>query len=227
MLETIKGTTINVTKEWIPQLPKIPYRHGRAKPEGIVFHCTSSAGRPDLAGQEATYEARTWNQAFVHFFVDDKKIIQVADTDYIAWGCGSVGNSRFLQIELCMFDVQEKNPFIKAYSQYLQLAATLLLRYRLEPKGVAPYGTLWSHQDVSKYLGGTTHTDPIAYLSSHGISWAQHLANVHHAYSQLQKKQRFISVTGWFHSLSEAEAAASRIKEMTGWNSHAMFDEDW
>ncbi len=213
-----------MTKNCIPQLPQIPYRHGRAMPEGIVFHCTSSGGRPDLAVQEAAYEARSWNQAFVHFFVDDKKIIQVADTDYIAWGCGPIGNPRFLQIELCMFDVKDKASFTQAYTKYIQLAASLLLHYRLEQKGGAPYGTLWSHQDVSRYLGGTSHTDPIAYLSSHGISWNQHLVNVRHAYVQLQRKQRFVSVTGWFDSLAEAEAASLRIKETTGWNSWAKCD---
>src|SRR5699024_9487975 len=32
-------------------------------------------------------------------------------------------------------------------------------------------GTVWGHTHVTKYLGGTTHTDPIAFLRSLGLTW--------------------------------------------------------
>ena len=155
--------------------PKEPYRHGYGKPEGVVFHCTDSPGRPDTAVNEAAFEARTWSNAFVHFFVDDKEIIQVADTDNLAWGCGSVGNPRFVQIELCMIDDPEQ--FKEAYARYVWLGASMLHKNGLDASP-APNGTIWAHADVSKYLGDTDHTDPIAYLQSHGITWDKHIENV-------------------------------------------------
>ncbi|MED3391927.1 N-acetylmuramoyl-L-alanine amidase, partial [Bacillus thuringiensis] len=42
---------------------------------------------------------------------------------------------------------------------------------------------LWTHSDVTHYLGGTDHEDPIDYLKSHGVSEAQFRADVQRAYN--------------------------------------------
>ncbi len=164
--------TYPITIQLIPGLPHRPYRKGPGKPEGIVFHCTDTPGRPDTAATEASHEQRTWQQAFVHFFVDDASIVQVANTDFLCFGAGPNGNSRFVQIELCMLEDPAK--FQEMYQRSIWLGASLLHQYGLSVSP-APEGTVWSHQDVSRYLGGTDHEDPVHYLQSHGISWNRHL----------------------------------------------------
>ncbi|MFB5557491.1 N-acetylmuramoyl-L-alanine amidase, partial [Bacillus cytotoxicus] len=41
---------------------------------------------------------------------------------------------------------------------------------------------LWTHSDVTHYLGGTDHEDPLSYLRKHGVSEAQFRADVKRAY---------------------------------------------
>ena len=42
---------------------------------------------------------------------------------------------------------------------------------------------MWTHSDVTHYLGGTDHEDPNDYLKSHGVSEAQFRADVQRAYN--------------------------------------------
>lgn len=44
-------------------------------------------------------------------------------------------------------------------------------------------GTVWAHKDITTFLGGTTHEDPIAYLANHNITWAQHVQNIKNYYN--------------------------------------------
>src|SRR5699024_8898434 len=58
-------------------------------------------------------------------------------------------------------------------NNYADYAATNLQYYGLVPDS-AEYdgeGTVWTHQAVSTYLGGTNHTDPHGYLASFGYSY--------------------------------------------------------
>lgn len=177
--------TINV--KLIPGLPKHPYRHGVGAYEGVVFHCTDSDNHSggDTPTVERNYEAQTWDSAFVHFFVGVENgkpvIIQTADTNYIAYGAGWYANQRFVHIELCMYD--DPQLFKIAYDAYVWLGAKLLHDRKLGvSKVVNGVGTVWSHADVTRFLGNTDHDDPIAYLAKHGISWDQHIANVKRVY---------------------------------------------
>jgi N-acetylmuramoyl-L-alanine amidase len=177
--------TINV--KLIPGLPKHPYRHGVGAYEGVVFHCTDSDNHSggDTPTVERNYEANTWDSAFVHFFVGVENgkpvIIQTADTNYIAYGAGWYANQRFVHIELCMYD--DPQLFKIAYDAYVWLGAKLLHDRKLGvSKVVNGVGTVWSHADVTRFLGNTDHDDPIAYLAKHGISWDQHIANVKRVY---------------------------------------------
>jgi N-acetylmuramoyl-L-alanine amidase CwlA len=166
-----------ITSSLIAGLPKNPYRGGVGAYEGVVCHATDNYN--DTALNERNYEAGHWNNAFVHFFVDDTSIIQVADTNYVAWGCAN-GNPRYVQIELCQS--QDATKFNNAYARYVWLIAKLLFDKGL---GVTNGKTIVSHDWVSKNLGGTTHSDPIQYLSSHGVSWTQHVTNVMEEYKKM------------------------------------------
>ncbi|ANS45932.1 N-acetylmuramoyl-L-alanine amidase [Bacillus thuringiensis] len=157
----------------IPDVPKTPYRYGVGAYEGVVAHSTATPEAPAINIQR--YETRTWRSAFVHYAVDWNETIQIADTNYIAYGAGLVANKRFVHVELC--ETADYAKFKRSYEKYVRLLASILKRNNLSvEKG------LWTHDDVRKYLGGTDHEDPIAYLRSHGVSESQFRSDVERAY---------------------------------------------
>lgn len=77
--------------------PHYKYRHGKNKPEGVVVHET---GNPNSTiFNEIAYMKKNYRNAFVHTFVDDDHIINIASTKYLCWGVGYPGNARFVQFE--------------------------------------------------------------------------------------------------------------------------------
>ncbi|WP_442852732.1 N-acetylmuramoyl-L-alanine amidase [Bacillus sp. UNC437CL72CviS29] len=158
----------------IPDLPKQPYRYGVGAYEGVVAHSTATPEAPAINIQK--YESRTWRSAFVHYAVDWNETIQIADTKYIAYGAGPGANKRFVHVELC--ETRDYDKFKRSYEKYVKLLAKILKDNNLSvEKG------LWTHYDVTKYLGGTDHKDPLDYLRSHGVSEDQFRADVQRAYN--------------------------------------------
>lgn len=173
---------MNVTKAWIDGLPEIPYTTDTGTHNGVTLHFTDSPG--DTAASERTWEAAHYGDAFVHEFIDPTSIIQVANPAFIAYGAGFYAR-RFIHLELCHADILAD--FNASYIAWCQRAATYLYANRL---GVTPAhpdgsGTLWAHADVTHYLGGTTHTDPIDYLKRWGVTWNDVIAEVTSCYNQL------------------------------------------
>lgn len=152
--------------DWIPGLPRIPYRLGAGNWEGVVMHQTANPN--DTARSERAYEAVTYQNAFVHEFIDPTEIIQVANPDYIAYGAGPNANPRFIHLELC--SARSQDEFNRSFDRWCQRAAFFLAKRNLQVIAAKAdgTGTLWSHLQVSEWLGGTTHTDPIAYIESWG-----------------------------------------------------------
>ena len=147
---------------------KIKYRKG--KPEGIVIHETATPGAS--AYNEAIYFNREWKNmySYVHAFVDHKQVIQMMTPGYGVWGAGAIANNRFIQIELCQETT--RNKFAKSVNNNAIYAAKLLHRYNIEPSNASNTGkgTIWSHHAVSRFLGGTNHTDPDGYFKKWGYS---------------------------------------------------------
>ncbi|PFB60692.1 N-acetylmuramoyl-L-alanine amidase [Bacillus cereus] len=158
----------------IPDLPKQPYRNGVGAYEGVVAHSTATPEAPAINIQK--YESRTWRSAFVHYAVDWNETIQIADTKYIAYGAGTGANKRFVHVELC--ETRDYEKFKRSYDKYVKLLAEIL-----RDRGLSVEKGLWTHYDVTKYLGGTDHEDPLDYLRSHGVSEAQFRADVQRAYN--------------------------------------------
>ncbi|MFA2694775.1 N-acetylmuramoyl-L-alanine amidase [Bacillus mycoides] len=158
----------------IPDLPKQPYRNGVGMYEGVVAHSTATPEAPAINIQK--YESRTWRNAFVHYAVDWNETIQIADTRYIAYGGGPGANKRFVHVELC--ETADYDKFKRSYDKYVKLLAKIL-----RDRGLSVEKGLWTHYDVTKYLGGTDHEDPLDYLKSHGVSEAQFRADVQRAYN--------------------------------------------
>ncbi|WJE51148.1 N-acetylmuramoyl-L-alanine amidase [Bacillus cereus] len=157
----------------IDGLPKTPYRGGVGAYEGVVAHSTATPEAPAINIQK--YETRTWRSAFVHYAVDWNETIQIADTKYIAYGGGPGANKRFVHVELC--ETRDYEKFKRSYDKYVKLLAKIL-----RDRGLTVEKGLWTHYDVTKYLGGTDHEDPLDYLKSHGVSEAQFRADVQRAY---------------------------------------------
>ncbi|PEY32728.1 N-acetylmuramoyl-L-alanine amidase [Bacillus cereus] len=158
----------------IDGLPKVSYRYGVGTYEGVVAHSTATPEAPAINIQK--YESRTWRNAFVHYAVDWNETIQIADTKYIAYGGGPGANKRFVHVELC--ETADYDKFKRSYDKYVKLLAKIL-----RDRGLSVEKGLWTHYDVTKYLGGTDHEDPLDYLRSHGVSEAQFRADVQRAYN--------------------------------------------
>ncbi len=173
---------------------KIKYRKG--KPEGIVIHETATPGAS--AYNEAIYFNREWKNmySYVHAFVDHKQVIQMMTPGYGVWGAGAIANNRFIQIELCQETT--RNKFAKSVNNDAIYAAKLLHRYNIKPSNASNTGkgTIWSHHAVSRFLGGTNHTDPDGYFKKWGYSMND-----------------FYSLLKYYYDLQAAETVTSPVPD--------------
>ncbi|RAK44549.1 hypothetical protein C7R57_10270 [Macrococcoides caseolyticum subsp. caseolyticum] len=161
--------------------PQIAYRNGVAKPEGIVAHETANPNST-IEG-EISYMSRNINNAFVHAFVDDNNIIETANTDYLSWGAGGVSNSRNINVELVR--VYGKDRFSKSINNLADYLATNLIYYNLQVDNAHNdgQGTVWSHQAVSNYLGGTDHSDPVGWFAENNYTFNEFFSLVQEKYN--------------------------------------------
>ena len=183
--------------DYLTGLPKdANFRHGLGQYEGVVMHETAVEG-DSVKRNKMVFGNYGWKrmEAFVHAFVDDKAIWLSADTRYPAWGAGPVANKRYLHIELCR--VKTKAEFLASYDRWVWLAAKFLKDKKL---GVIDGKTLVSHDWVRRNLGGTTHTDPIAYLKRWGKTWDDVVKDVKNYYDNglgtvelLDKEKNYLS----------------------------------
>lgn len=163
-------------------VPQIPYRDGVGNHRGVCMHATANYGRgeqEDLAINEQRWEQNNWKSAFVHYFADYTTILDVADNDYISYGCGG-GNKYFVNIELCQ--TKRANRFVESYNRWIYIAACVLYERKL---GVVDGETLVSHRWVTENLGGS-HQDPHAYIESHGKTWSDVVQDVKRVYAELE-----------------------------------------
>ncbi|EMY5622506.1 glucosaminidase domain-containing protein [Staphylococcus pseudintermedius] len=156
-------------EDYSSYFPKYGYRNGVGKPEGIIVHDTANDN--STIDGEISYMKRNYQNAFVHGFINGQRIVETQPTDYLAWGAGAIANERFIHIELV--HVHSKEDFARQMNNMADYAATNLQYYGLSPDS-AEYdgrGTVWTHDAVSRFLGGTDHTDPHGYLKQHGYSF--------------------------------------------------------
>lgn len=168
-----------------------PYRN--KKPEGVVVHET--ADKNISASEEAHSFLKTWRkrEAYVHAFVDKNHIIQIHPTNRGVWGAGKYANKRFIQVELC--EENSLPDFSQSVLNDADYIAHLLHRYNLKPvlKSEKNNGTIWSHDDVSKYLGNTDHTDPLGYFAKHDYSMKDFFELVKFRYYDSTPKVNYLS----------------------------------
>ncbi|WP_439443529.1 GW domain-containing glycosaminoglycan-binding protein [Listeria aquatica] len=176
-------STASIEYQLKSQFPKFNYRNGYGKPEGIVLHET--ANNNSTIQNEIDYMSGNWQNAFVHTFVDKSRIIQIHPTDNAVWGAGQYANARFVQFEL----VRSKtfDDFARSINNYAYYSAYLLTKYNMKVDSAESdgKGTVWSHNAVTKYLGGTTHTDPIGYFNQYGYNWNSMMSLIQEKYNQI------------------------------------------
>lgn len=161
------------------------YRNGKSKPEGIVIH--SSGNKKASVDSEIAYMSKNYNNAFTHAWAGHDKIVEIANTDYACWGVGSIGNQRFVQIEMTEDETLSKAQHLLVIDRAAYWGAVQLDYYGLACTNAAGgSGTVWSHDAVSKYLGGTDHTDPIAYLARYSYTWNDMFNLIKKHYDALQ-----------------------------------------
>ncbi|EJQ2027260.1 N-acetylmuramoyl-L-alanine amidase [Listeria monocytogenes] len=164
-------TSYKIERKIIAGLPK---KKLNAK-NFVVSHETANDNA--TIDNEASYMSRNWQNAFVtHFVGGGGRVIQVAETGFVSWGAGPKANGyAFAQVELCR--TKDKATFLKDYAVYCQLLADLAKKagipVTLDSGSKSSDKGIKSHAWITKNLGGTTHSDPYAYLAKWGISKAQ------------------------------------------------------
>ncbi len=163
------------------------YRKGHKQVEGVVIH--ASANPNASVDSEIAYMTRNYKNAFTHAWAGHDKIIEISNTDYACWGAGPVANKRFAQIETTEDKRLSKKQKLQVIDRAAYWAAVQLVYYKLPCKDASKdgKGTVWGHTHVSKYLGGTDHTDPIAYFNSVGVSWNEFYKQVERYYNAYKK----------------------------------------
>lgn len=161
------------------------YRYGR--PEGVVVHETANPN--DSVAGEINYAQNHYENAFVHSYVSDNQIVNVANTNLKCWGSGYYGNQRFIQFET--IEVHTQYAFAAELNNAAYYTAYLLKEYNLAPSlADGNGGTVWSHHDVTNYLGGTDHTDPDGY-------WAK---NASQFFGTTYTMSDFIELVGYYYA---------------------------
>ncbi|WP_283577922.1 peptidoglycan recognition protein family protein [Limosilactobacillus reuteri] len=135
-------------------------------PRGVVIHDTGNEN--STISSEVSYMKQNYSstRVFVHTFIDNQQIINIADTKYMAEGAGPYANPYFVQFE--MPHEYTATSFANQLGNAAYYTAYILKQNNLPvTKGTKDGGgTVWTHAMISSYLGGTDHEDPISYWST-------------------------------------------------------------
>ena len=140
-------------------------RFAAGKPTWVVVH---SSGNPNAGiDSEIAYMARNQDYAFTQAWAGHNKIVEIANTDYPAWGAGRTANKYAVQIEVTEDKRLSKAQKLQAIDREAFWVAVQCAYYNI------PLNKVYSHNDISNmYPQDTNHTDPIAFFASVGVSWS-------------------------------------------------------
>lgn len=191
---------------------------------GTIIIAHSTANPNTSAKNNAAYEKRTFNSAYVHFIVDDSAIYQVGEPGFVAWGCGPIGNYLSpIQIELCEFTDKAKAK--KAYKNYVDLIKWAIKKYGCEMSVDSnnKISGVKTHNWVSKNLGGTDHSDPVNYLKSIGVSLSQFEKDIQGTSSKSSVTHVTVKKGDTLYSLAKKhKTTVSRIKQKNNLTSNTI-----
>ncbi|UYB50399.1 N-acetylmuramoyl-L-alanine amidase (plasmid) [Lysinibacillus capsici] len=128
---------------------------------------------PNALENEIAYMNRNKAEAFTsHWVGGGGRIVQIAPVGRLQYGCGPKGNPlSYAQVELAR--TSDKEQFKKDYAAYIWLLRELAKEAGIPIVLDGAGNGIKSHRWITNTLGGTTHVDPFAYLTSMGISEAQ------------------------------------------------------
>ena len=154
-------------------------RFSAGKPTWVVVH---SSGNPNAGiDSEISYMTRNQDNAYVQAWCGHNKIVEIASTDYRAWGAGRTANKYAVQIEVTEDKRLTKTQKLQAIDREAFWVAVQCAYYNI------PLNKVYSHNDISRmYPQDTDHTDPIAFFKSVGVSWSQFKAQVKKYYDVLK-----------------------------------------
>lgn len=138
-------------------------------PQGVVIHSTATPGA--TAQNEYDYFNSAYRGASAHYFVDWTEIIRTIPENEVAWHAGKA-NYLYLSVEMCEPSGNDKQKFEEIWNRTVWWVADACIRYDWSKSSI------YSHLDVSTKFGDTNHTDPIGYLASYGLTWADLLAAI-------------------------------------------------
>lgn len=155
-----------ITKQISSIFEQRGYSTSSGNPRGVVIHDTGNEN--STISSEVSYMKQNYSstRVFVHTFIDNQQIINIADTKYMAEGAGPYANPYFVQFEMpheytaASFANQLGNAAY--YTAYILKQNNLPVAKGTKDGG----GTVWTHAMISSYLGGTDHEDPIPYWST-------------------------------------------------------------
>ena len=164
-----------IEKKIIPRLSQ-----GKlAAPNLIIAHESGNPNNtgPNSLNSEVNYMTNNWRTAFTsHWVGSGGRIVQLAHPGKLQYGAGPVANPySYAHVELARTNNAET--FKKDYAAYVWLLRKLAddagIPKTLDAGTTKFHKGIKSHNWVTKNLGGTTHTDPYAYLASFGVTKAQ------------------------------------------------------
>ncbi|MRH30738.1 peptidoglycan recognition protein family protein [Limosilactobacillus reuteri] len=155
-----------ITKQISSIFEQRGYSTSSGNPRGVVIHDTGNEN--STISSEVSYMKQNYSstKVFVHTFIDNQQIVNIADTKYMAEGAGPNANPYFVQFEMpheytaASFANQLGNAAY--YTAYILKQNNLPVTKGTKDGG----GTVWTHAMISSYLGGTDHEDPISYWST-------------------------------------------------------------
>ncbi|KEK15552.1 N-acetylmuramoyl-L-alanine amidase [Limosilactobacillus reuteri] len=155
-----------ITKQISSIFEQRGYSTSSGNPRGVVIHDTGNEN--STISSEVSYMKQNYSstRVFVHTFIDNQQILNIADTKYMAEGAGPYANPYFVQFEMpheytaASFANQLGNAAY--YTAYILKQNNLPVTKGTKDDG----GTVWTHAMISSYLGGTDHEDPISYWST-------------------------------------------------------------
>lgn len=155
-----------ITKQISSIFEQRGYSTSSGNPRGVVIHDTGNEN--STISSEVPYMKQNYSstRVFVHTFIDNQQILNIADTKYMAEGAGPYANPYFVQFEMpheytaASFANQLGNAAY--YTAYILKQNNLPVTKGTKDGG----GTVWTHAMISSYLGGTDHEDPISYWST-------------------------------------------------------------
>ncbi|EGS29863.1 N-acetylmuramoyl-L-alanine amidase [Peptoniphilus sp. oral taxon 375 str. F0436] len=117
----------------------------------IVIHDTGNAGKGADAMAHRNYFGGGNRNASAHYFVDDKRIVQIIGDSYSSWHCGDnqgygralngCRNATSIGIELC---INRDGDYRQAYKNLVELTKNLMQKFSV------PVSRVCRHYDVSR-----------------------------------------------------------------------------